>query len=251
MRVLPLALALLLFAPTLSGCFDKDDEVLAKPTDTPVVVPTSRPTPPRPAVFNTSDPGYRVETPWTIGDGWDYESNRSHVKRVRVLDLRLMNGSQKFLLETTDLDDKGSVQRVARSWVDPRGWLLLNDTIESGAGDRYQPGMPLRFWRNSTVTFDHARLGPGGTTASNETITIFARLFPTHQTLLFRWGYVEAKRVEHLVVTKQPDGTRAEKTLVHWVHKDYLNDVQFQTADGELYTLVAARAGEFRRGQLA
>lgn len=248
---MPFALALLMLGPTLSGCFDNDDEELAQPTDKPIVVPASRPTPPRPAVFNTSDPGYRVETPWSMGDGWDYESNLSHIRRVRVLDLRLTNGTQKFLLETTDLDDKGAILRIARSWVEPRGWLLLNETTDNGAGDRYHPGRPVRFWRNASVTFDHADLGPGGQKVSNETITIFSRLFPTHQTLLFRWGYVEAKRVEHLVSIKQPDGTRLERTEVHWVHKDYLNDVQFQTAEGELYTLVAAKAGDFRRGQLA
>lgn len=251
MRARPFALVLLLLAPTLSGCFDKDDEVLAKPTDAPVLVPTSRPTPPRPLTFNTSDPGYRVDGAWRVGDGWDYESNRSHVLRIRVVDLRLANDSQKYLLETTQIGANGAVDRVARSWVEPRGWLLLNETTESGAGERYQPGKPLRFWRNASVSYEQLRLAPGGLPAGNASVTIHSRLFPTHQTLLFPWGYVEAKRVEQLVVTRQPDGSRTERTEVHWVHKDYLGDVQFQTAAGELYSLVAVKAGDFRRGQLA
>lgn len=242
---------LILVAPATSGCLAKEDEILAKPTDAPIVVPASRPTPPRPTVFNTSDPGYQVDAAWKIGDGWDYDSNRSQVRRVRVLDLRLVDDSQKYLLETTDLTDTGAVERITRQWVDPRGWLLLNETAEDGSGARYQPGMPLRFWRNGTVSYDQVRLASGGQNIGNQTITMHARLFPAHQTLLLPWGYVEAKRVEHLIVTKRADGSRTERTEVHWVHKDYLGDVQFQTSEGELYTLVAVKAGDFRRGRLA
>lgn len=245
--------ALILFVgPTLSGCLGGAEyEGLAKPTDKPIVVPPTRLTPTLPPTFNTSDPGYRVDTPWRMGDGWDYQSDRENVRRVRVLDQRLVNGTSLFMLETTYVAKGGAVLSINRSWVDPRGWLLLNDTAESGAGDRYHPGMPLRFWRNASATFVHERLGPGGAATSNETVTLSARLYPMHQTLQFSWGYVEAKRVEHLVATKRADGTRTTQTTIHWVHKDYLNDVQFELPDGETYKLTAARAGDFRRGQLA
>ena len=250
MRVAVVAL-LLLVVPTLSGCLGgAEDDGLAKPTDKPIVVPPTRATPTPPRTFNTSDPGYVVDASWRIGDGWDYLSDKENVRRVRVLDQRLVNGATLFMLETTRVAKGGAVESVNVSWVDPRGWLLLNDTAQSGAGDRYQPGMPVRFWRNATVSFEHVRLGVGGGVVGNDTMTIFSRLFPTHQTLQFPWGYVEAKRVEHLVATTRSDGSRTEQTIVHWMHKDYLNDVQFALADGETYTLTAARAGEFRRGQL-
>lgn len=249
--VRPLALVLLLLAPTLGGCLGgSENEELAKPTDKPIVVPSPRPTAPPPQVFNTSDPGYRVEGAWRIGDGWDYESNHSNVRRVRVLDQRLVNGTQLYLLETTQLTKEGAVGSITRSWVDPRGWLLLNETDERGAGTRYHPGMPLRFFRNSTVTYEVARLAEGGAPVANATVTLASRLFPQHQTLLFPWGYVEARRVEHIVTTRG-DGGNGTETTVRWVHRDYLNEVRFQLPSGETYSLTAARAGDFRRGQLA
>lgn len=247
------ALAWLLLAPAaVSGCLgdDGEGEQLAQPTSASIVIPRAA-TPRPPTVFNTSDPGYVVEGSWRMGDGWDYESNRSHLRRIRVLDQRLIDGSTKLLLETTDLSSSGTVQSVTRAWVDPRGWLVLNETDERGGQSRYTPGLPLRFWRNATTSYEHARVDATGRVLSNETVTLFSRYFAGHQTLQFPWGYVEAKRVEHLTSVRVGDGPRSESIVVHWVHEDYLNDVQFQLPDGETYKLTAARAGDFRRGQLA
>lgn len=247
-----LALVMLLVGPALSGCFDADEgEILARPTDTSPGVPTTR-APTGPTVrFNTSDPGYRVDAPWRLGDGWDYASNGSSVRRVRVIDQRLLDDSTKFLLETTDLGQGGAVERVVRAWVDPRTWVIVNETDASGGVDRYQPGLPVRFWRNATASYAHERADARGATIFTENVTIASRLYGTHQTLLFPWGYVEAKKVEHLTTARSPGGERREGMTTYWVHSDYLNAVQFQLPDGELFKLTAARAGDFRRGQLA
>ncbi|HVM46340.1 MAG TPA: hypothetical protein VM582_10435 [Candidatus Thermoplasmatota archaeon] len=247
------ALVLLLTLPAWSGCFGNDgpDYPLAQPTDAPIVVPT-RATPRAPVVFNTSDPGYRVENAWRIGDGWDYESDRSNILRVRVVDQRLVDdGTRFFLVETTRVASGGQVERVAQAWVDPRTWSIVNETDERGATDSYRPGVPLRFWRNATTSYEHARHDASGALVLTQNVTIASRLFPVHQTLLFPWGYVEARRVEHNVTIRGGDGARSNETIVRWVHRDYLNEVQFQLGSGETYKLVAARAGDFRRGQLA
>lgn len=248
------ALVILLLAPPLaSGCFEDDwaeGEALAQPTAKPASVPRPPPSPRQP-VFNTSDPGYRVDAPWRVGDGWDYESNQSHVRRVRVIDQRLINGTSKYLLETKQLTSEGKLDSTTRSWVEARTFLLLNETVEGGATDVYAPGHPLRYWRNGTASYSHERIGPAGQVLGSDDVTLFSRLFPTHQTLTFSWGYVEAKRVEHLLSIRESDGDRSQITITHWVHKDYLNAVQFQLANGELYKITAAKAGEFRRGQLA
>lgn len=248
------ALVLILLAPaTASGCLGDgagESERLAQPTDAPIVVPRATPAPRQP-VFNTSDPGYRVDAPWRVGDGWDYESNQSNVRRMRVIDQRLTNGTTKYLLETKQLSAAGVLESTTRAWIEQRTWLLLNETIVGATVDTYTPGHPVRFWRNGTATYEHERFTSAGTSLGKDSVTLFARLFPVHQTLQFSWGYVEAKRVEHLLSIREADGDRSQITIVHWVHKDYLNDVQFQLPNGELYKLTAAKAGDFRRGQLA
>lgn len=253
MRVATATLLLVLVAtPITSGCFEDefgDGEPLAQPTDEPIVVPRATPVP-RSQVFNTSDPGYRVETPWRVGDGWDYESNQSHERRVRVIDQRVINGTTKYLFETKQLKD-GKLESTTRAWIEARTWLLVNETVEGSFTDVYSPGHPTRFYRNSTATYEHERFAANGQSLGKDSVTLFSRLFPVHQTLLFSWGYVEAKRVEHLATIREADGDRTQNTVIRWVHRDYLNDVQYQLASGETYKLTAAKAGDFRRGQLA
>lgn len=249
------ALVLLILLPAWSGCLGGDAEGgdrLAQPTDRPIVVPTRTPTrAPTGPVANLSDPGYVVTAPWRVGDGWDYVSNQSHERRVRVVDQRFSGGVTVFVVETTQLKSTGEVQSVTRAWVDSKEWRMLNRTDELGATDRYQPGVPLRQYKNASAPYNHTRTDVGGNIMGSASTVLYSRLFPSHQTLQFPWGYVEAKRVEELTVSRATNGERAEQTVTRWVHKDYLNDVQFTLPGGETYKLTAVKAGEFRRGELA
>lgn len=244
---------LLLLAPTLAGCASDDagGARLAQPTDDPPAPPTAS-TPRAPTVlYDFNDPGYRVDGVWRVGDGWDYESNQSHFRRVRVIDTRLSGGTTFYLIE----ERRGSVgmgaSETIQSWVDGRGWALVNHTNTLGATDRYQPAAPVRYYRNGSFAYNHTRVESSGRVSVNESVVVQSRLDGTHQTLLFSWGYVEAKRVEQTIFSRDKGGNRTQSTIIHWVHRDYLNDVQFQLGSAELFKLTAAKAGNFRRGTLA
>lgn len=245
-----LVLASLLFASGLAGCFGNDEhsDRLAQPTDEPISVPT-RPPPRQPTIaYNFSDPGYRVDALWRVGDGWDYQSNQSHVRRLRVVDSRLANGTTYYLIEEKVGQVDMPPSRTTIAWVDGRQWLLLNVTDVDGGEDRYRPGIPLRYYRNGSFAFEHTRTEGSGRVSGNASLTVQSRLFSTHQTILFPWGYVEAKRVEQTAFVR--GGDREGATTLHWIHRDYANDVQYQLPGGETFKITAAKVGEFRRGTL-
>ena len=242
----------LLVAPGLAGCLDKDEgeeERLAVPTSRPVSVPTRGASSPTPQV-NLTDPGYRMNGSWKVGDGWDYESDKGRVMRVRVVEERNVSGATHLRVEER-VGQKGAALAKNVSWVDARAWVRLNATAPDGASERYQPGAPLRAFRNATLTYNVTRLASDGGSGGNVSVAHAARLRPTHQTLLFPWGYVEARVVEQTLVARMETGQRSQTNTTRWVHADYLNDVQFTTPSGETFKLVAVRAGEMRRGTLA
>lgn len=246
-----LLLVAVFLVPTLAGCFSGDEGPrLAQPTDKPPVIPSSGPPPPTASTFNLSDPGYRVTASWRAGDGWDYLSNQSHFRRVRILDSRVMNGATFYMMEEkTGKTDGPSEQRVV-SWVDSRGWLILNATDDTGGVDTYKPGISLRFYKNGSFTYDHTRVEGSGRKSADENVTVASRLYGPHTTLQYSWGYVEAKRVEQKTIVRSGE-TRVESITMHYVHKDYLNDVQYTLPSGETFKLTAVKAGDFRRGTLS
>lgn len=244
-------MVLLLLSPLLAGCLGGDDGPrLAQPTDKPLVLPGDQPQRPTGARYDLNDPGYVVNGTWQVGDGWDYESNRSNYRHVRVVEAVPAGIGTLYRVEERSgkIGQAASATRV--SWVDSRGWLLLNATSDAGALDAYKPGVPQRLWRNTTVTFNHTRVDAAGK-ATNDSAQLVARLLPDHQTLLFPWGYVEAKRVEQRVTTRANGNVTGVSTSVHWVHRDYLGDVQYDVDGAETFKLVAAQVGGMRRGTLA
>lgn len=244
-------LLVLLASGAFAGCFDDEpDRPLAQPTDEPPQVPT-RPSPRAPTIaYNFSDPGYRVDAPWRVGDGWDYESNESRFRRVRVVDSRLASGTTFYVLEEKTGEIGLPPSRTTLSWVEGRQWLLLNASDVAGE-DRYQPGLPLRYFRNGSFAFNHTRVETSGRVSLNESIAVQSRLAAQHTTILIpAWGYVEAKRIDQIATVRGSAGDRTQATTVHWVHRDYANDVQYQLPSGETYKLTAVKVGDFRRGTL-
>ncbi|HUR68886.1 MAG TPA: hypothetical protein VM370_06535 [Candidatus Thermoplasmatota archaeon] len=246
-------LVVALVAAPIGGCLGaKDDGArLAHPTDKVPLPPRVTPQAPTTA-YNFSDPGYRVTGAWKAGDGWDYESNQSHFRRVRVLDVRTQNGGPVYVVEerTGDVGQPAAERTV--SWIDGRQWLLLNTTRDDGGpADRYQPGVATRFWKNGSFSYNHSSVQASGRTSAEGSVTVQSRLAGTHTTILFPWGYLEAKKVEQAAYGRDAAGNRSYALTTHYVHRDYLNDVQYQLPGGELFKLTAVKAGDFRRGKLS
>lgn len=244
-------LVLLLLVALPVGCLGKEEsgERLAQPVSSPIVVPT-RVTPTTPGeILDPNDPGYRMNGTWRVGDGWDYASDRGRVLRVRVVDEILVPGGKHLLVEER-LGPTNGTLAVNRTWIDASDWRRVNTTEASGAQVRYQPGAPLRQLRNTTASYNVTRVDAGGHVLATATATLYTRLRPAHDTILLPSGYVEARVVDQIVVTRQESGARMQENSTRWVHADYQNDVQIQLPNGETFTLTAARVGEFRRGTL-
>lgn len=247
-------LVLLALVAIPAGCLgigeDGADERLAQPVTSPIVVPSRvTPTTTGPTV-NLNDPGYRMNGTWRVGDGWDYASDRDRVLRVRVVDQKLVPGGAHFLIEERIGKANGSLA-TNRTWVDGKDWRRVNTTEPSGIQERYQPGAPLRQLRNASVAYNVTRVDAAGRLLANHSVALYTRLLPAHDTILTPSGYVEARVVEQIALTRQESGVRSQENSTRWVHADYQNDVQFQLPSGETFTLTAARVGDFRRGTLA
>lgn len=238
-----MALLVLPFAGCLGG---EEGPRLAQPTDKPLVLPNDEPARPTGARYDLNDPGYVVTGAWRVGDGWDYESNHSNFRRVRVIDERHDGTATFFLIEETRGKVGASSVTKRTVWVDGSAWAVLNATSAS-TSESWRHGLPLRHWRNATTSYEHVVTTNG--VRSNATVQLTSRLLPNHQTVLFPWGYVEAKRVEQRLVTRANNVTTVALET-HWPHRDYLNDVQYVVKD-EMFKLTGARVGDLRRGTLA
>lgn len=243
-------LAIVLLLPW-AGCLGEgQEERLASESATPPTVPT-RATPKAPTVtWNFNDPGYAMTASWRIGDGWDYESNESRFRRVRVIDQRNVHGALHFIVQESTGRVGNPAEATLTSWVDSRTWSVVNVTEPRGGITTFSPGDPLRYFKNGSHTVTASRFDASGRLALNTTTTTQVRHYATHQTLLFPWGYVEARRVEEASAARDDRGNRDNHTLMRWVHRDYLLDVQYQLDGRETYKLVAVKAGDFRRGTL-
>lgn len=247
-------LLLLLLAPVaaLAGCLeDEEGPRLAQPTNATVGIPRAT-TPAAPTiVYNLSDPGYVMSGSWRVGDGWDYESNKSNFRKLRVVDARIVGNRTDFLVEETTGIIGNAPRGRASVWVEGGNWTRLNETDFFGTRTEYKPGQPLRHHRNGTFSYNETVTDSRGNVLERREVAANSRLVG-RQTLLFSWGYVEAAKVEHRVTTRV-DGELTRTLVTRWAHRDYLNDVKYQIDTGsdiEVFTLVAAQVGSLRRGEL-
>lgn len=243
------SLALLLLPiVAIAGCTEEEAPLLAQPTDEVPVPsqPTVAATPTAPVDFD--DPGLVLNGTWQVGDEWDYSSNRSAVRQVRVVARYTQDGVPHFLVADR-VDRPGQIPDVRRYVVNGVTWMKVNTTDDQGYTQEYDPGIPLRQNRNSTYFYNislHGRTTPTVPIASVAATT----RYPSNATLQYPWGFVEAARIEHRI-TVRPEGKDdlQRSIIVRYVAADFLNDVLFVEAE-ETWKLTAAQVGDFRRGQL-
>lgn len=242
-------LLVILLAPVaaLAGCSD-DAPPLAQPTDR-IPVPSRAPTPSTPAPeVDFDDPGLVFNGSWRVGDEWDYESNRSAIRQVRVTAKFTFNGSTHYLL-TERTDRPAQIPDYRRHVVRGSDWMRLNTTDDRGFVQEFKPGIPLRQNSNSTYFYDlwlRSRDSPLVKAASVAGTT----RYPSNATLKFPWGFVDTARIEHRLTAKPEGKDDLDRTLViRYVAAEYLNDVYIVESD-EIWRLRAAQVGDFRRGTL-
>jgi hypothetical protein len=238
----------LLASGLASGClFPKEDGPrLAQPTDVVRVPSPNLTTPPTVSAVNFTDPGYVVNGTWRPGDEWDYESNNSGFRQVYVL-ANFTSKGKHYHLVSERTARPGQIDNLRRFVVDRDTWLEVNSTDDRGATQFYDPGIPLRQHDNGTYFYNItyvARNAPLQKIASAAAST----RYPTKQTILFPWGFVEAARIEHRITLRAEGSADTQRSIVsHFVAAEYQNDVQTIGAD-DTWKLVAAKVGDFRRG---
>ena len=233
----------LLLAPALAGCLEDEPEGprLAQPTSVPAgpSVPTA---PSNPVVkLNYSDPGYVMTTPWKVGDGWDWESNHSRFRTMRVLESRNVSGHAHFLIEETAGKVGNPANARSRSWVNATSWAKVNTTDVLGWLSVYAPGVPLRAHRNGTYNYTETRFDDQGRKVDN--FSSYATVVYVNHDVVIRlpWSQVATGKLDHRIITLDKDRKEARVQVTHWVSREYANDISFQINLDERFTLSAAR----------
>lgn len=236
-------LTLLLVAP--SGCLgrgDVDGPRLATPTDTPVVVPSKTPTPVTPPVdFN--DPGFPFTVNWKVGDGWDYDSNESRWRSIRVKESVVVGNRTLVRVDQVDGEYHGPAPIHMSAWFDATGpyWARLNSTSAKITTTMGNGSIDVHYYRNGTLFWNETREG------KRTSIAIVSRFTDT-ESVSTRWGTVRTGVIEHRWAYSTA-GVSTRTLVVHRVSNAWGNDVDF-TVNGEVYTLVGVRYGNVSLGAL-
>lgn len=244
MRLRAFVPVLLLVLPVLlAGCFDGDEGKprLAQPTTVPAG-PTPPPTLTNPVVqLDFKDPGYRMNATWSVGDAWDWESDKGRYMTLRVLEARQEGNRTLYLVEETAGHGRNPPNSRQRSWIDGSTWMRLNVTDVQGFLTTFAPGQPLRYLKNGSYnyterTFDHA-----GRVVENTSVAANVAYVNNDVVIRLPWGNVATGKLDHRILTTDKDKNRVRTQVTHWVNRDLANDVQFQYNLEETFTLTAAK----------
>lgn len=246
MRLRAVLLVLLFAGLGLAGCFDGGGGKprLAVPTNV-TAGPTVPVTPSNPVIrLNFSDPGYRMNGTWRVGDGWDWESDLGSYRTSRVLEARQVGNATHFLVEETQGKVGNPPNARGRMWVNGSSWLRLNATDVQGGLTAFSPGVPLRFTYNGSYNYTHQRRDPAGRLVENA--TVYANVAYVNNGVVVRlpWGNVATAKLEHRIVSVDASKAQNRTQITRWVSRDYQNEVQYQIDLGETYTLAAAKVGD-------
>lgn len=247
MRALPLALGLLLVP--LSGCFDADPPAtVGQPTSLPAFAPVPV-APTRDArSFNASDPGYRIATAWSVGDGWDWESNETPYRQyrtMRVLERQTVGDHVMYRVEETygRTGSRASGRNV--EWIDGTTWALVNVTDSVGSSFTYDPPKPLRFYRNATFAYNESGVDRLSGQRVHNSWFVASFVEPEWEVVRLGWGQVAAFRVAQ----ESFAANLTAPLLTQWVSPDYANPIRYSSGD-VMWTLVAANEGGRQFGAL-
>lgn len=243
MRLRASFLVLLLFAPLFAGCSDDDEGEprLARPTNV-----TAGPTPP-PTVTNPviqldyNDPGYRMNATWSVGDGWDWESNQGRYLTMRVLEARPVGNRTLYQVEETAGHGVNPPNSRQRAWIDGSTWMRLNLTDVAGFVTTFTPGQPLRALRNGSYNYSERVFDQAGRMVENTSVLANVAYVNNDVVIRLPWGNVATGKLDHRILSIDKDKDRVRTQVTHWVNRDLANDVQFQYNLEETYTLTAAK----------
>lgn len=218
------------------------------PTDVTAQPPTVVPvvTPP-----DLNDSGYVMTQPWHVGDGWDYQSNQSAFRTVRVLREALTPGHRLLLIEETE-GVVGNPPKIRyQSWIDGDTLARYNLTYIGGRMSLgFDPAEPrLRFLRNGTFSYNETTFLDGN--PSSKSVVRANAHFAGYQQVRLGWGNMEAARMEFRFLTTTSDGASTRELELHWAQRDYGADVQYELPTSERFFLTAVKYGDVTRGKLA
>lgn len=229
---LALLLVAVLAAPLFSGCFADECPTCAQPTTTispPIPTPPTKALPP-----NYNDAGFVMTQGWHVGDQWDYTSNLTNQRTVKIVGQANVSGKLRWqMLEV--LTTRGKTTR-ATSWVLDGNFTRVNLTSDSGVTQTYSPYPPVRILRNASYSYNVTTIIPP---EAPTTRAIAVKTQFTGQSVrALPWGNTIAGRIEE---TDKSGGSQSR--IVHWPSRDYANDAFFVVNDEE-FGLVAAHVGD-------
>jgi len=222
----------------LAGCgSDPNAPRLAEPTDQleSHVPPKVKIVPP-----NYADKGYVMNESWHVGDQWDYVSNLSSTRTMKIVDeSNLPEGHAWHVLEV--VATHGTTAR-ALSWVLSSNYTRVSLSADNGITQSFSPYAPIRLTKNATYTYNLTTTRPP---EPPSTKAIRVTLHYTGQEIrTLPWGNVQAARIE-----ESDTSGRATSQVVRWVSREYANDVFLESNDEE-YHLVASHVGDRFHGDL-
>lgn len=234
----------IVFALLLGGCFGAssqnppEDNPFAQPTDEPIKVPGWDNRTPTAVPPNLNDAGYLMDSPWHVGDEWEWMSNTSNYTIMKVVREETLNGSKKWVVDTLHGRRYNSPSAHGISYYDAKTLALENVTWLTGTISlSYSPGDPaLRYLRNGSFSYEETEYARSSL-AGKYSVRVNS-LFATYETIPLLWGKVTPGRVEHRMVKIDEEGNADRQLVIHWPFRDYGVDAQYQQSWGELYRVI-------------
>jgi hypothetical protein len=246
-----------LIVPALAGCLGSDTPA-ADATNGPRLAQPTTKTPEVPAFANRtlpnetpdfSDVGYILTPNWAVGDEWDYVSNQSNYRNVKVVREERV-GEKRYLVVEEEGSRLGNAPRWRGVWyLDPTTNLRLNFTFTTGFDSYvYGPGKPDDFYfKNGTFAYNETKFQHG-----TEVLKLVIRansFFAGYETVPLMWGKTTVGRVEHRVLKTDAEGNSFRELYVHFPVRDYGADAQYQLPSEELWRVIYVKHGDVELGE--
>lgn len=236
----------LLFASPLTGCLGEEESGprLATPTDKPPTVPDRTPPPPPKRGIEDpdfTDPGFRFNATWREGDGWDWDSNDSRWRSVRVVEVANVSNRTLVRVDQVDGEYRGAAPIRSMMWFDASDWTRINSSAAGKVTTFTPPPADARLYRNATMFWNQTLEGARTAVAVNSWYSGF-------DSVGLPWGTFRVGHVEHRVTAVGPEG--ASRALIVREPSNVIgNDARF-SVNGEVYLITGAKFGNLTLGSL-